>query len=76
MAPWRLHREVAVSIFTGQLLMLDSVISSRAETVNRRSGSAMPEFVPVTQVEGDKIRSEQIYFDRQVLFEQLGLKAK
>jgi steroid delta-isomerase-like uncharacterized protein len=29
-----------------------------------------------TQVEGDKIRSEQIYFDRQVLFEQLGLKAK
>jgi steroid delta-isomerase-like uncharacterized protein len=29
-----------------------------------------------TQVEGDKIRSEEIYFDRQNLFEQLGLKAK
>jgi steroid delta-isomerase-like uncharacterized protein len=29
-----------------------------------------------TQVEGDKIRSEEIYFDRQTLFEQLGLKAK
>jgi predicted ester cyclase len=29
-----------------------------------------------TQVEGDKIRSEEIYFDRQNLLEQLGLKAK
>ena len=29
-----------------------------------------------TQVEGEKIRSEEIYFDRQTLFEQLGLKAK
>jgi steroid delta-isomerase-like uncharacterized protein len=29
-----------------------------------------------TQIEGDKIRSEQTYFDRQNLFEQLGLKAK
>ena len=29
-----------------------------------------------TQVEGDKIRSEEIYFDRQNLFEQLGLKSK
>jgi steroid delta-isomerase-like uncharacterized protein len=29
-----------------------------------------------TQVEGGKIRLEQIYFDRQNLFEQLGLKAK
>ena len=29
-----------------------------------------------TQVEGDKIRSEQTYFDRQNLLEQLGLKAK
>ena len=29
-----------------------------------------------TQVEGDKIRSEQIYFDRQTLLEQLGLKAR
>ncbi len=28
------------------------------------------------QLEGDKIRSERIYFDRQNLFEQLGLKAK
>src|ERR1700676_1043671 len=29
-----------------------------------------------TQVEGDKILSEQTYFDRQILLEQLGLKAK
>jgi steroid delta-isomerase-like uncharacterized protein len=29
-----------------------------------------------TQVEEDKARSEEIYFDRQNLFEQLGLKAK
>jgi steroid delta-isomerase-like uncharacterized protein len=29
-----------------------------------------------TQVEGDEICSEQIYFDRQNLLEQLGLKAK
>jgi steroid delta-isomerase-like uncharacterized protein len=29
-----------------------------------------------TQVEGDQIRSERIYFDRQILFEQLGLKPK
>jgi steroid delta-isomerase-like uncharacterized protein len=29
-----------------------------------------------TQVDGGKVRSEEIYFDRQNLFEQLGLKAK
>jgi steroid delta-isomerase-like uncharacterized protein len=29
-----------------------------------------------TQVEGDKIRSEHVYFDRQAAAEQLGLKAK
>ena len=29
-----------------------------------------------TQVEGDKIRSEHVYFDRQTVAEQLGLKAK
>ena len=29
-----------------------------------------------TQVKGDKILSEQTYFDRQILLEQLGLKAK
>ena len=29
-----------------------------------------------TQVEGDKIRSERTYFDRQTVAEQLGLKAK
>jgi steroid delta-isomerase-like uncharacterized protein len=29
-----------------------------------------------TQVEGDKIRSEQIYLDRQTVAEQLGLKPK
>jgi steroid delta-isomerase-like uncharacterized protein len=29
-----------------------------------------------TQVKGDKILSEQTYFDRQNLLEQLGLKAK
>jgi steroid delta-isomerase-like uncharacterized protein len=29
-----------------------------------------------TQVNGDKILSEQTYFDRQILLEQLGLKAK
>jgi ketosteroid isomerase-like protein len=29
-----------------------------------------------TQVEGDKIRSERVYFDRQTAAEQLGLKAK
>ena len=28
-----------------------------------------------TQVEGDKIRSEQVYHDRQTMDEQLGLKA-
>ena len=28
------------------------------------------------QVEGDKIRSEHVYFDRQTVTEQLGLKAK
>jgi len=28
------------------------------------------------RVEGDKVRSEQVYFDRQDLFEQLGLKGK
>jgi steroid delta-isomerase-like uncharacterized protein len=28
------------------------------------------------QLEGDKIRSERIYFDMHDLFEQLGLKAK
>jgi steroid delta-isomerase-like uncharacterized protein len=28
------------------------------------------------QIEGDKIRSEQVYFDRQTVAEQLGLKAK
>jgi predicted ester cyclase len=28
------------------------------------------------QVEGDKIRSEHIYLDRQTVVEQLGLKAK
>jgi steroid delta-isomerase-like uncharacterized protein len=28
------------------------------------------------QVKGDKILSEQTYFDRQILLEQLGLKAK
>jgi steroid delta-isomerase-like uncharacterized protein len=29
-----------------------------------------------TQVEGDKIRSEHVYFDRQTVTEQLGLKTK
>jgi predicted ester cyclase len=29
-----------------------------------------------TQVEGDKIRSEQIYLNRQTVAEQLGLKPK
>jgi steroid delta-isomerase-like uncharacterized protein len=29
-----------------------------------------------TQIEGDKIRSEQVYFDRQGVAEQLGIKAK
>ena len=29
-----------------------------------------------TQTEGDKIRSERVYFDRQAPAEQLGLKAK
>jgi len=29
-----------------------------------------------TQVEGDKIRSEHIYLDRQTVAEQLGLKPK
>ena len=29
-----------------------------------------------TQVEGDKIRSEHAYMDRQAVAEQLGLKAK
>ena len=29
-----------------------------------------------TQVEGDKIRSEQVYHDRQTMDEQLGLKPK
>ena len=29
-----------------------------------------------TQVEGDKIRSEHVYFDRQTVAEQLGLKPK
>ena len=28
------------------------------------------------QIEGDKIRSEHVYFDRQTVAEQLGLKAK
>ena len=28
------------------------------------------------QVEGDKVRSEQTYVDRQTVAEQLGLKAK
>lgn len=28
------------------------------------------------QVEGDKIRSEHVYLDRQTVAEQLGLKAK
>ena len=28
------------------------------------------------QTEGDKIRSEHVYFDRQTVAEQLGLKAK
>jgi steroid delta-isomerase-like uncharacterized protein len=28
------------------------------------------------QVEGDKVRSEQVYIDRQTVAEQLGLKAK
>jgi ketosteroid isomerase-like protein len=28
------------------------------------------------QVEGDKIRSEKVYFDRQTVAELLGLKAK
>ena len=28
-----------------------------------------------TQVEGDKIRSERVYHDRQTMDEQLGLKA-
>jgi predicted ester cyclase len=30
----------------------------------------------VTQVEGDKIRSEHVYLDRQTVPEQLGLKPK
>jgi predicted ester cyclase len=29
-----------------------------------------------TEVEGDKIRSEHLYVDRQPVAEQLGLKAK
>ena len=29
-----------------------------------------------TQVEGDKIRSDHVYFDRQTVAEQLGLKPK
>jgi predicted ester cyclase len=29
-----------------------------------------------TQIEGDKIRSEHVYLDRQTVAEQLGLKAK
>jgi predicted ester cyclase len=29
-----------------------------------------------TQVEGDKIRSEHVYLDRQTVADQLGLKAK
>jgi predicted ester cyclase len=29
-----------------------------------------------TQIEGDKIRSEHVYVDRQTVAEQLGLKAK
>ena len=29
-----------------------------------------------SQIEGDKIRSERVYFDRQTVAEQLGLKAK
>ena len=29
-----------------------------------------------TQVEGDKIRSEHVYFDRQMVAEQLGLRPK
>jgi predicted ester cyclase len=29
-----------------------------------------------SQVEGDKIRSEHVYFDQQTVAEQLGLKAK
>jgi predicted ester cyclase len=29
-----------------------------------------------SQIEGDKIRSEHVYFDRQTVAEQLGLKAK
>jgi predicted ester cyclase len=29
-----------------------------------------------TQVEGDKIRSDHVYLDRQTVAEQLGLKAK
>jgi predicted ester cyclase len=29
-----------------------------------------------SQVEGDKIRSEHVYFDRQTVAEQLGLKTK
>jgi predicted ester cyclase len=32
--------------------------------------------VSFTQVEGDKIRSEHTYLDRQTVAEQLGLKAK
>jgi predicted ester cyclase len=28
------------------------------------------------QIEGDKIRSEHVYFDRQTVAEQLGLKPK
>ena len=29
-----------------------------------------------TQIEGDKVRSEHVYFDRQTVAEQLGLKPK
>jgi len=32
--------------------------------------------VTFTQIEGDKIRSEHVYFDRQSIAEQLGLKPK
>jgi hypothetical protein len=41
--------------------------------------SAQARFLPgasFTQVEGDKIRSEQVYLDRLLVLEQLGLKPK
>ena len=53
----------------GQIGTLPDGTPATGHTINLSGAS-------FTQVEGDKIRSEEIYFDRQNLFEQLGLKAK